>query len=106
MFPLYSQSRQLRDSVKIDTTMEAAEDRRSFYVLVIECQPRVNWYEMFEGCELPNGCRVQVEQATFQQISMTVYPSGPLVVELAAADKPHPGTPQVLLRLKLVLVPC
>ena len=78
--------------------MQAADEEwPSYTVLVIECQQRINWYQIFEGCTLPNGCRVQVEQATLQQITMTVYPdcSGPLMVELAAADKPHPGTPQV-----------
>lgn len=65
-----------------------------FTVLVVECQPRINWYEVFQGCALPNGARVQVEQATFQEITMTVYHDGPLVVELAAADRPHPGTQQ------------
>lgn len=55
--------------------MQAAdEERPSYTVLVIECQQRINWYQIFEGCTLPNGCRVQVEQATLQQITMTVYP--------------------------------
>jgi hypothetical protein len=68
---------------------------QALHVLVVECQPRVNWYKIFDGCRLRDGTPVEVDQGTWGEMSLTAYPDSPLLVELSPASKPHPGSPQV-----------
>jgi len=70
-----------------------AAPKRPLVLLVIECQPRINWYDIFADCKVHGVREVQVEQATWQEISVTNFDSKCLV-ELKAAARPHPGTSQ------------
>ena len=61
-------------------------------ILVIECQPRIDWYSLFRGCTV-NGQALAVEQATWHEITLTSYDTG-LIVQLDRAAKPLPNSPQ------------
>ncbi|ETO26152.1 hypothetical protein RFI_10985, partial [Reticulomyxa filosa] len=61
--------------------------------LVLECTPRYNWYEIFAGAKLTSGEEVKVEQATWQEVSLTAYHDSGLVVTLAPAKSPHENAP-------------
>ena len=67
-------------------------------LLVIECSEQFNWYEIFgkDARIMIYGSPVaiQVEQATFPDISLTSYGQGGPVVNLRKAKHPHPNTSQ------------
>lgn len=54
-------------------------------LLVIECTPSLNWYETFQDVS----DKVQVEQAIWQDVSLTSYTSHECIVEIRAADPQH-----------------
>jgi len=60
--------------------------------LVFECTESYNWYKRFEGAEI-NGEPIVVEQAAWQDVSLTSYPND-CVVTLRRALKPLPNTTQ------------
>ncbi len=66
-------------------------------LLVIECTPSVNWYELFAHAKLHGTEPVQVEQATWAEVhSVVSYPEPNVGVqcELKKSTHPHPGTSQ------------
>ena len=62
-------------------------------VLIIECVPRYNWYNIFKNGTLTSGEEIIVEQATWNDVNMTAYDDG-LVITLGPAKKPLPDTTQ------------
>ena len=62
-------------------------------LLVVECQPRIDWYEIFRDLTV-DGQRVVVEQATWHQITLVAYNESGVVVSLDAAPRPLPGSTQ------------
>jgi Synapsin, N-terminal domain len=64
------------------------------HILVIECTPQLNWYEIFEGARHHGIEAVSVEQAVWQDVSLTAYSDAGVVVSLRAAKNPLPNTPQ------------
>ncbi|KAH3759174.1 synapsin II [Pelomyxa schiedti] len=63
-------------------------------VLVIECTSHFNWYNIFAGATLANGEPVNVEQTSYQDMSLVSYTNGGVVVHLSKARSPLPGTRQ------------
>ena len=61
-------------------------------LLVIECTETYNWYERFAGATI-EGEAIQVEQASWQDVSLVSYPDS-CVVSLRKAKSPLPGTTQ------------
>lgn len=63
-----------------------------YVLLVIECTENYNWYEYFEGATVL-GRPVQVEQASWQDITLSSYPTN-CVVSIRRARNPIKGTSQ------------
>ena len=63
-------------------------------ILVVECVTTYNWYKVFDGATLTSGEKIRVEQASWQEISMTGYYDSGLIVEMQKARRPLPDTPQ------------
>eukprot|EP01113_Clastostelium_recurvatum_P046209 TRINITY_DN8057_c0_g1_i1.p1 TRINITY_DN8057_c0_g1~~TRINITY_DN8057_c0_g1_i1.p1 ORF type:complete len:391 (+),score=69.66 TRINITY_DN8057_c0_g1_i1:26-1174(+) len=64
-------------------------------LLVVECQSFLNWYDVFSGAAIAGYDGViQVEQATWDDISLTAYDSSGVVVSIRKAANPLPGTSQ------------
>jgi len=63
-------------------------------LLVIECSTQLDWYEVFKGVALPWGEELVVEQAEWNDISLTSYHDSGAQVNLRRANRPLPGTSQ------------
>ena len=68
-------------------------DAATAIVLVIECQPRINWYALLEGTVLPDGRLIAVEQCTWAEVQVTSFPDH-CMCDLRRAQTPHAGTSQ------------
>ena len=62
-------------------------------MLVVECQPRINWYGIFRDLTV-DGRKVVLEQATWHQITLVAYDDSGIIVSLDAAPRPLPGSTQ------------
>jgi len=63
-------------------------------ILVLECTPSLNWYEIFDGAKLISGEEVKIEQATWSQVRVTSYSNTGCTILLRAAPKPLPNSTQ------------
>jgi len=64
-------------------------------LLVVECSTQLNWYEIFKGYTvLPWGEEMLVEQAEWNDISLTSYHDSGVMVNIKRANRPLPNTPQ------------
>eukprot|EP01112_Ceratiomyxa_fruticulosa_P009940 TRINITY_DN260_c0_g1_i3.p1 TRINITY_DN260_c0_g1~~TRINITY_DN260_c0_g1_i3.p1 ORF type:complete len:379 (-),score=87.44 TRINITY_DN260_c0_g1_i3:91-1227(-) len=67
---------------------------KTYVLLVVECTPHLNWYETFSGVSLSDGSTIQVEQAGWEEISLTSYHDAGVVLSINKAKNPLPGTSQ------------
>jgi len=65
-------------------------------LLIVECSTQLNWYDIFaEYKVLPWGEELVVEQAEWNDLSLTSYHDGGVMVNIRRANRPLPDTPQV-----------
>ena len=62
-------------------------------ILVIECQPRINWYTIFSDTKCSDQS-IQVEQATWSEIKSICIENNQAYVNITPSVRPHIGTSQ------------
>jgi len=78
------------------------EGKKPKILLVVECQSQLNWYEIFQNATLLDGTPIEIEQATWDEMSVISYDSPGVMVQFNRARKPHPGTSQERERMKQI----
>eukprot|EP01125_Pyxidicula_operculata_P006776 TRINITY_DN2325_c0_g1_i2.p1 TRINITY_DN2325_c0_g1~~TRINITY_DN2325_c0_g1_i2.p1 ORF type:complete len:304 (-),score=53.87 TRINITY_DN2325_c0_g1_i2:118-1029(-) len=82
-----------------DKTSSSIQKKQGKKILVIDANPKHNWYKIFEGSKGPDNLPVIVEQAAWGDIQATAYSTGKINLDIRASGNPIPDSPQTRFRI-------